>query len=34
MAQNKCDIVFRSDSLHLTLTDYYDRHDTPNEKMW
>ena len=34
MAQNKCDTVFRSDSLQLILTDYYDRHGTPNEKMW
>lgn len=33
MAQNKCDTVFRSDSLQLILTDYYDRHGTPNEKM-
>ena len=34
MAQNKCDTVFRSDSLQLILADYYDRHGTPNEKMW
>ena len=34
MAQNKCDTVFRSDSLQLVLTDYYDRHGTPNEQMW
>ena len=33
MAQNKCDTVFRSDSLQLLLTDYYDHHGTPNEKM-
>ena len=33
MAQNKCDTVFRSDSLQLVLTGYYDRHGTPNEKM-
>ncbi len=33
MAQNKCDTVFRSDSLQLVLTDYYDHHGTPNEKM-
>ena len=33
MAQNKCDTVFHSDSLLLLLTDYYDRHGTPNEKM-
>ena len=34
MAQNKCDTVFRSDSLQLVLTDYYDHHGSPNEKMW
>ena len=34
MAQNKCDTVFRSDSLQHVLTDYYDRHGTPNERMW
>ena len=34
MAQNKCDTVFRSDSLQRILTDYYDRHGTPNERMW
>ena len=33
MAQNKCDTVFHSDSLQLILTDYYDRHGTPNERM-
>ena len=33
MAQNKCDTVFRSDSLQLVLKDYYDRHGTPNERM-
>ena len=33
MAQNKCDTVFRSDSLQLILTDYYDNHGTPNERM-
>ncbi len=32
-AQNKCDTVFRSDSLQLALVDYYDRHGTPNERM-
>ena len=32
-AQNKCDTVFHSDSLQLVLTDYYDRHGTPNERM-
>ena len=34
MAQNKCDTVFHSDSLQLILTDYFDHHGTPNEKMW
>ncbi len=34
MAQNKCDTVFRSDSLQRVLTSYYDRHGTPNEQMW
>ena len=34
MAQNKCDTVFRSDSLQLIITEYFDRHGTPNEKMW
>ena len=34
MAQNKCDTVFHSDSLQLVLTDYYDHHGSPNEKMW
>ena len=34
MAQNKCDTVFCSDSLQLILTNYFDRHGTPNEKMW
>lgn len=33
MAQNKCDTVFRSDSLQLILTDYFDNHGTPNERM-
>ena len=33
MAQNKCDTVFRSDSLQLLLTEYYDKHGTPNERM-
>ena len=32
-AQNKCDSVFRSDSLQLMLVDYFDRHGTPNERM-
>ena len=34
MAQNKCDTVFHSDSLQLILTDYFDHHGTPNERMW
>ena len=33
MAENKCRTVFRSDSLQRVLTDYYDRHGTPNERM-
>ena len=33
MAQNKCDTVFHSDSLQLVLTDYYDRHGKPNDRM-
>ena len=32
-AQNKCDTVFRSDSLQLALVNYFDRHGTPNERM-
>ena len=32
-AQNKCDTVFRSDSLQLVLTDYYDRRGSANEQM-
>ena len=32
-AQNKCDTVFHSDSLQLLLTEYYDKHGTPNERM-
>ena len=32
-AQNKCDTVFRSDSLQRVLADYYDLHGTPNERM-
>ena len=32
-AQNKCDTVFRSDSLQHILTEYYDKHGTPNERM-
>ena len=33
MAQNKCDTVFRSDSLQLILAEYYDKNGTPNERM-
>ena len=33
MAQNKCVSAFSSDSLQLILTDYYDHHGTPNERM-
>ena len=33
MAQNKCDTIFHSDSLQFILTDYYDNHGTPNERM-
>lgn len=32
-AQNKCDTVFRSDSIQKILVDYYDRHGNPNERM-
>ena len=32
-AQNKCDTVFRSDTLQRALVRYYDRHGTPNERM-
>ena len=32
-AQNKCDTVFRSDSIQLALVDYFNRHGTPNERM-
>ena len=32
-AQNKCDILFHSDSLQLELVKYYDRYGTPNERM-
>ena len=32
-AQNKCDTVFRDDSLQRELVKYYDRHGTPNERM-
>ena len=33
-AQNKCDTVFRSDSLQQVLVDYFDRQGTPNERMY
>ena len=33
MAQNKCDTVFRSDSLQQELVKYYDRHGSPNQRM-
>ena len=33
IAQNKCDTVFRDDSLQKELVKYYDRHGTPNERM-
>ena len=32
-ARNKCDTVFRSDSLQIVLTNYYDHRGTPNERM-
>lgn len=32
-AQNKCDTIFRSDTLQRALVSYYDRHGTPNERM-
>ena len=32
-AQNKCDTVFRSDSIQRLLVDYYDRHGSANERM-
>ena len=33
VAHNKLDTVFRSDSLQLILTEYFDKHGTPNERM-
>ena len=33
MAQNKCDTVFRNDSIQRHLVEYYDRHGTANDKM-
>ena len=32
-AQNKADSLFENDSLGLLLTDYFDREDTPNQRM-
>lgn len=32
-AQNKCDTVFRSDSIQRLLVDYYDRHGSANDRM-
>lgn len=32
-AQNKCDTVFRSDSIQRLLVNYYDRHGSANERM-
>ncbi len=32
-AQNKCDTVFRSDSIQHLLVDYYENHGTANERM-
>lgn len=32
-AQNKCDTVFRSDSIQRLLVDYYEYHGTANERM-
>ena len=32
-AQNKCDTVFRSDSIQRMLVEYYDSHGTANERM-
>lgn len=31
--QNKCDTVFRSDSIQRLLVNYYDRHGSANERM-
>ena len=33
MAQNKCDTIFRNDSVQLQLVNYFDRHGTSNERM-
>lgn len=32
-AQNKCDTIFRSDSIQRLLVDYYESHGTANEQM-
>ena len=32
-AQNKCDTVFRSDSIQRLLVDYYESHGSANERM-
>lgn len=32
-AQNKCDTVFRSDSIQRLLVDYYESHGTANDRM-
>ncbi len=32
-AQNKCDTIFRSDSIQRMLVEYYDSHGTANERM-
>ena len=32
-AQNKCDTIFRSDSIQRLLVDYYESHGTANERM-
>ncbi len=32
-AQNKCDTIFRSDSVQRILVDYYERHGSPSDRM-
>ena len=32
-AQNKCDTIFHTDAIQQSLTEYYDRHGTANERM-
>ena len=32
-AQNKCDTVFRSDSIQRLLVDYYESHGSANDRM-